>query len=144
MWILVADDNDGIRQALLLLLKELGEENVTETRDMAEALEACRRGGAMRAAAVPGLVLLDWELPAGTHPDPDPTAFVAALREAAPGCRIIALSARPEARGESLRAGCDAFVSRTDPPDRLVELVTELQLEMMDRGSHDTPRLLSP
>jgi hypothetical protein len=33
------------------------------------------------------------------------------------------MSGRPEAENESLTAGCDAFVSRNEPPDRLVRLL---------------------
>lgn len=120
---LVADDNNEIRGALGLLLRELGGQDIVEASDMTEALEVC---GGHGPAAPPRLVLLDWELPTGTVHCTDPSTFVTALRQAAPGCCIIAMSARPEAEEESLRAGCDAFVSRTDPPDRLMELVLAL------------------
>ena len=33
------------------------------------------------------------------------------------------MSGRSESRLESLRAGCDGFVSRNDPPDRLLALL---------------------
>ena len=33
---------------------------------------------------------------------------------------MIAMSGRPESRLESLRAGCEGFVSKNDPPDRLL------------------------
>ncbi len=36
---------------------------------------------------------------------------------------MIAMSGGPESRGESLGAGCDAFVSKNDPPDRLLALL---------------------
>jgi CheY-like chemotaxis protein len=126
MWTLLADDNREIRGALRLLLRELAGTEVAEASDMSEALEAC----ASRSPAGPGLTLLDWELPAGSFRHADPAAFVAALREAAPQSYLVAMSARPEAKDQSLRAGCDAFVSRTDPPDRLVQLI----LRMPDPG----------
>jgi CheY-like chemotaxis protein len=123
MHTLIADDNSEVRAALLLLLRELSGRDIVEASSMAEALRACEESG---PGAAPELVLLDWELPAGTFGPAGPAAFVTALREAAPTCRIIAMSARPEAEEESLRAGCDAFVSRTDPPDRLVGLLAAL------------------
>ena len=120
---MVADDSSEIRDALGLLLREMGRRDIVEASDVAEALEAC--GGPDETAPL-DLVLLDWELPPGTFGPASPAAFVAALREAAPHCYIVAMSARPEAENESLRAGCDAFVSRTDPPDRLVALILGL------------------
>jgi CheY-like chemotaxis protein len=33
---------------------------------------------------------------------------------------VIALSGRPEARQAALLAGADSFVSKADPPDRLL------------------------
>lgn len=133
---LIADDNSEIRGALALLLRELGELDILEASDIAGALEVCRGrepaaapGGEPEAGgkpeAAPGLVVLDWELPVGPSEPADPAEFVATLRQIAPGCRIIAMSARPEAEDEALMAGCDAFVSRTDPPDRLVTLLSD-------------------
>lgn len=123
MWTLLADDNREIRGALGLLLGELAGTEVVEASDMAEALKACV---GRNPAAGPELMLLDWELPAGSFRRADKAAFVASLREAAPNSYLVAMSARPEARDESLRAGCDAFVSRTDPPDKLVELILRM------------------
>ncbi len=123
MHTLIADDNSEVRGALLLLLRELSGRDIAEASSMAEALRICGEGERQTA---PGLVLLDWELPPGGFSPVDPAAFVEALRSAAPDCRVIAMSARPEAEEESLRAGCDAFVSRTDPPDRLVALLAEV------------------
>jgi hypothetical protein len=34
--------------------------------------------------------------------------------------RVIAMSSTPEAKDDSLRAGCDASVGKSDPPDRLL------------------------
>ena len=114
---LLADDNDEIRAALRLLLEELGEGDVLEAGDLGEAL-----------AALPGagvdVILLDWELPQGDYAGGRPTAeFVRESKQRAPGCRMIAMSGRPESRVESLGAGCDAFVSKNDPPDRLLALL---------------------
>jgi CheY-like chemotaxis protein len=123
MRILVADDSSEIRGALGLLLREMDRRDIVEASDVAEALEAC---DCPDGTAMLDLVLLDWELPPGAGRFGGAAGLVAALREAATGCRIIAMSARPEAEEESLRVGCDAFVSLTDPPDRLVALLAEL------------------
>ena len=76
------------------------------------------------------VILLDWELPEGgsrSHNGPPaqarPTLLVEQLRRRCGACRVIAMSGRSESRLESLRAGCDGFVSRNDPPDRLLALL---------------------
>lgn len=66
------------------------------------------------------LVLLDWELP-----DRGGAAILAGLRAARPGPVVIALSGRPEARRAALAAGADAFVSKRDPPERLLAAVDD-------------------
>ncbi len=71
-------------------------------------------------ATQPDLVLLDWELP-----DQGGAATLAGLRTAQPGLVVIALSGRPEARQAALDAGADAFVSKGDPPERLLAAVDD-------------------
>ena len=119
---ILADDNKEIRSALRLLLEELGETDIAEAADLGEALRTLRQA---RPSPEPGpaVVLLDWELPAGGFRTGGCAAFVAEARRSAPGCRLIAMSGRPESRANALRAGCDAFVCRTDPPDRLLALL---------------------
>lgn len=113
---LVADDNGEIRAALRLLLEEIGEPDVIEAGDLTEALAALRH-------AYFDVVLLDWELPAGSCPGAGCAELVNKLKLQAPRCRVIAMSGSPEARRDSLRAGCAGFVSRNDPPDRLLALL---------------------
>jgi DNA-binding NarL/FixJ family response regulator len=69
-------------------------------------------------AACPDLVLLDWELP-GLEAE----GLLPTLRELCPCLAVIALSGRPEARRTALDAGADAFVSKGDPPERLLAAV---------------------
>jgi CheY-like chemotaxis protein len=113
---LIADDNEEIRAALRLLLEELIEGDILEAGDLGEAL-----------AALPGagidVVLLDWELPEGGCVGWSAAEVVQESKRNVPGCRVIAMSGRPESRLESLRAGCDGFVSKNDPPDRLLALL---------------------
>jgi CheY-like chemotaxis protein len=115
---LLADDNGEIRAALRLLLGELGELDIVEAGDLDEAFGAVFNGSV-------DIVLLDWEMTGSTdgRSESDTADFVREAKREAPGCRVIAMSVRPEAQAESLRAGCDAFVSRTDPPDRLLALL---------------------
>ncbi len=123
MRILLADDNVEIRAALRLLLEELGERDIVEAADGRQLLSVLGQGPV-------DVILLDWELPEGgarCHNGPPaqarPTVLVEQLRRRCGACRVIAMSGRSESRLESLRAGCDGFVSRNDPPDRLLALL---------------------
>jgi DNA-binding response OmpR family regulator len=63
-------------------------------------------------------VLLDWRLP-----DAAPGAVLPILRRMAPTLWVVVFSARAEARDAALAAGADAFVSKVDPPDRLLAAI---------------------
>ncbi len=107
--ILIADDQPQVRSALRLLLKQQsGTTVVGEAGDAGQLLE-------LVVELQPDLVLLDWELPGQ-----DSSATLAQLRAVRSGLRAIALSGRPEARETAMAAGADGFVSKGDPPERLV------------------------
>ena len=107
MHILLADDQAKVRSALRLLLEQQpGVQVIGEALNAAELLDQ---------KTCPDLVLLDWELP-GLAPD----SALHALRALCPRLKIIALSGRPQARQAALDAGADAFVSKIDPPERLL------------------------
>jgi DNA-binding NarL/FixJ family response regulator len=88
----------------------------------------------------PDLLLLDWGLHGLVHEE------LAILRRMCPSLCVITLSGRPEVRQAALCAGTDAFVSKSDPPERLLEAITECQLSLekgsvsssTDDGSHPT------
>jgi DNA-binding NarL/FixJ family response regulator len=109
MRVLLADDQAQVRSALQTLLKQ--ERGVSVVGEASEARDLLTQIGATH----PDLVLLDWELPGlpaiGSLP---------ALRMICPTLLVIALSGRPEVRQEALAAGVDAFVSKIDPPERLL------------------------
>jgi len=110
--VLIADDQPWVRSALrLLLIQEPGVAVVGEAEDVEQALR-------LVAERRPDLVLLDWELPDWGGP-----AALAGLRRVRPGLAVIALSGRPEARQSAQEAGADGFVSKGDPPERLVAAV---------------------
>jgi DNA-binding NarL/FixJ family response regulator len=54
-------------------------------------------------------VLLDWELGPVSGPD-----ILVMLRGVCPKTRVVALSARPEARSSALSSGATAFVLKAD------------------------------
>jgi DNA-binding NarL/FixJ family response regulator len=75
---------------------------------------------AQTSAKRPDLVLLDWTLP-GLHDD----GALRTLRQVCPDVAVIVLSGRPETRKTSLAAGANAFVSKVDPPERLLAAIGE-------------------
>ena len=113
MRVLLADDRPKIRFALRLLLeRQPGIEVVGEAADAEELL--------VRAMATfPDVVLLDWELPKLALDG----CSLSALRGVCPHLCVIVLSGRPETRKTALAAGADAFVSKIDPPERLLAAV---------------------
>ena len=116
MRILLADDQKKVRSALRLLLEEQPDlEILGEAMDTTGLLDWVK-------AAHPDLVLLDWELPGLPA-----VALLPLLHFHQPGLRVIALSGRPEARRAALEAGVNAFVSKGDPPERLLALVDDLR-----------------
>jgi DNA-binding NarL/FixJ family response regulator len=116
MRVLLADDEARVRSALRLLLEQKTELNVVGECASGEALPA------QIASGCPDLLLLDWELPRLQD-----IGAVSALHAACPDLIVIALSGRPEARKAALAAGADTFVSKGDPPDRLLEVLTGCQ-----------------
>jgi DNA-binding NarL/FixJ family response regulator len=66
----------------------------------------------------PDVVLLDWELPGL-----EVSELISALRAVCPGVLVVALSGRPEARQLAQELGVDAFVSKVDPPERLLAAI---------------------
>ncbi len=110
--VLIADDRSQVRSALRLLLTQQPDLVVVgEAVDAEQALALTKR-------RQPDLLLLDWELPG--QGDAFSPARLRALR---PGLSVVALSGRPEARQAALDAGADLFVSKGDPPERLLAAV---------------------
>jgi DNA-binding NarL/FixJ family response regulator len=113
--ILLADDEPTLCSALRLRLEQ--EPGLMVVGEAAEATSARQYATTL----LPDLLLLDWELPGATG-----ALLLDSLHGDAPAMRIIALSSRPEARPLALAAGADAFVSKGDPPDRLLAAIWRL------------------
>jgi len=110
--ILLADDNSNLRSALRLLLQiRLCIECINEARDMEHVL-------ALVEDAPPDCLILDWELPGR------PTRErVSILRTLVPDLKVIVLSARPESEQEALMDGANAFISKVNPLEQMVETI---------------------
>ncbi|MBN2390917.1 MAG: response regulator transcription factor [Anaerolineae bacterium] len=121
MRILIADDEPRVRSALRLLLRQ--------ESDTSEIYEAGDGEALMRCATKKhlDLVILDWNLPkTGGY------TALKALRAAQPDVSIIVLNSRSETRNAALATGADAFVSKGDPPERLLATIA-----MLDKRTSD-------
>jgi DNA-binding NarL/FixJ family response regulator len=123
MRILIADDQPKIRFGLRVLLEQQHGWQVVGEVQGTEAL-------LLRAQTLcPDVVLLGWELPGLARGDP-----LSSLRALCPTVCIIALSARPEAQQAARGAGVDAFVSKADPPDRLLATIADVAMAAPTSG----------
>lgn len=128
MRILLADDQARVRSALRLLLEQepglcvVGE--AAETEEILAQIQATR----------PDLMLLDWELPglALASSIRSGKQLLSVLHGHCPDLRVIALSGQLEARQAALAAGADAFVSKGDPPERLLATLRKLSKTKQD------------
>jgi DNA-binding NarL/FixJ family response regulator len=112
MRILLADSQPKVRFALRVLLeRQPGLAIVGEATDRNDLLNRVEM-------TLPDVVLLGWELPGLTAMD-----SLSPLRQIRPNLLVIALSGRSEARLAALSAGADAFVSKGDPPERLLAAI---------------------
>ena len=112
MSILLADDRPEVRRALTILLEQQPRLTVVgeaiDAHDLLVQIEA----------TCSDMLLLDWELPGMVGIE-----LLSALRGINPDLLVIALSGRPGTRRAALAAGADAFVSKADPPDRLLAAI---------------------
>jgi DNA-binding NarL/FixJ family response regulator len=111
MNILLADNHTKVRSAMRLLLEQEPDVRVVGEAEEVETLLVQVRGNC------PDLVLLDWEMP---RMGP---VVLASMRALCPHTSVVALSSRPESRGEALAGGADAFVSKCDSPVDLLHVV---------------------
>lgn len=108
--VFLADSQPQFRSALRLLLQDMDMQLVGEAADWFTAL-------AQAPGTHPDMLLVDWDLVAVV-----PGAMLAQLRWACTNPVIIVLISHLEARQQAaLSAGADAFISRGEMPDRVVE-----------------------
>ncbi len=114
MRVLVADDQSTFLSAVRLLLEQ--EPDVTIVAEVADAVTLLTEAAELH----PDLVLLDWELPGMTSNRGRARVLFGALHASCPNIRIIVLSGRPEAGRHAVSVGADSFVSKAEPPERLL------------------------
>ena len=112
MRILLAEHHTRLLSALRKLIAEKTEYTIAgEARDWEELLFKVREMN-------PDLVLLDWELP-----DRPSDKLMANLCSEEKHPRLIVLGTWSEVEENALAAGADAFVSKSESPDRLLEVL---------------------
>ena len=111
--ILIVDDHPLTRGALATLLGQNGFDVIGEAGDGNEAIEAARR-------LHPDLVLLDLSMP-----DLDGLSALPHLREAAPDCEVVVLTASGTEDNllAAISAGAAGYLLKTEPPERIVEFL---------------------
>lgn len=111
--ILLVDDHPLTRSALSALLQQHGFEVVGEAADGEEAVAAAGR-------LHPDLVLLDLSMPGV-----DGVTALPRLREAAPDCEVVVLTASGTEDNllGAIRAGAAGYLLKSEPPARIVEFL---------------------
>jgi len=112
MQILLADHHANALWALKVLLQEeVGLEIIGEAVDGKSLMNLSEKHH-------PDLILMDRDLPGGPVEDQ-----IAALHQIRPKPIVVAMSSDPEHGRILLKAGADAFVSKGDQPDWLLQVL---------------------
>jgi DNA-binding NarL/FixJ family response regulator len=112
MRILLADHHPQALWALRISLDETPEFDVVGEATDADGLIA------LLPNTSPHLVLMDWELPGKPVED-----LIAELHQAQAKPFVVVMSSKPEYGRMLLNAGADAFVSKCDQPDWLLDVL---------------------
>jgi DNA-binding NarL/FixJ family response regulator len=111
--LLIVDDHPLTRDALASLLQQHGFEIAGQASDGAEAIE-------LAAELRPDVVLLDLSMPGL-----DGLEALPQLREAAPECEVVVLTAdgTEENLLAAIRGGAAGYLLKSEPPERIVEFL---------------------
>ena len=111
--ILIVDDHPLTRDALATLLGQNGFDVVGQAGDGNEAIDSARN-------LQPDLVLLDLSMP-----ELDGLDALPRLREAAPDCEVVVLTASGTEENllAAIRGGAAGYLLKTEPPERIVEFL---------------------
>jgi DNA-binding NarL/FixJ family response regulator len=115
MKIYIADHQARIRYGMRVFLEQQPGWKVTEEIADTSSLLAQVDGDC------PDLILLDWDLP-GMPVE----RLLPALHQACPRLRVIVMSGQDGLRQIVMKAGGDAFVSKTEPPERLITMIQQI------------------
>jgi CheY-like chemotaxis protein len=121
--VLIVDDQLRARQSMKALLGVWYP--AAEVREAADGSEAVQLAAEFR----PDVIFMDARMPkmGGLEAARRIKAF-------SPGMKIIVLSIYPDLESEALQAGADAFIGKSEPPEKLRETLKDLL-----GGFHQTP-----
>lgn len=112
MNILLADDQPAVCSAIRLLLEQQSDWNIVDeassVKELLNHIEHYR----------PDVLLLDWELPGLGF-----EKLKKKLRSLRPDLFTIVLDSNPQTKQQALEAGANEFVSKNDPPERLLNAI---------------------
>jgi DNA-binding NarL/FixJ family response regulator len=111
--VLIVDDHPLTREALSGLLAQNGFDVIGTASDGAEAVATAGR-------LQPNLVLLDLSMPGV-----DGLAALPGIREAAPDCEVVMLTASGTEENllGAIRGGAAGYLLKSEPPERIVEFL---------------------
>jgi DNA-binding NarL/FixJ family response regulator len=111
--ILLVDDHPLTRDALATLLEQHGFDVVGQAGDGNEAIESARQ-------LQPDLILLDLSMP-----ELDGISALPRLREAAPECEVVVLTASGTEENllAAIRGGAAGYLLKTESPERIVDFL---------------------
>jgi DNA-binding NarL/FixJ family response regulator len=113
--ILLADDQERVRFGLRALLRQQSGWKVIGEAENAKQLFA------LVSVLDPDLVLLDWNLP-----DMQGETLLLSLHKLCPNLPVIIISGQIEAKNTAFEAGANAFISKTNSPEQLVETIRKV------------------
>jgi DNA-binding NarL/FixJ family response regulator len=118
----IADAKTEERSALRLVLLDLKMEIAGESSDWATTL-------VLTPVSRTDILLIDWDLLPNS-----PTLALETLRKACPATLIIILISHLDARQQAaLSAGADAFISKSESPERVAERLRSVAAGMRSR-----------
>ena len=126
--ILVVDDQRRARQSLKALLQT--NYQAIDIHEAASGVEAVQS----LETAKPDVVIMDVRMP-GT----DGIEATRLVKARAPQVRVIVLSLYPEYQARALAAGADAFVSKGEPPARLLAALAAAVAPRAGQKTNEAP-----
>jgi two-component system response regulator DesR len=117
--ILIADDQQRARHSLIAVLATRFQ--LADTCEAANGMEAVR----CVEECKPDIVLMDVRMP-----EMDGIEATRIIKTESPHTQVIVLSMYLEYQEAALAAGADAFISKGDPPERLLEALTKASSSM--------------
>ena len=110
--ILLADNQERVRYGLRALLRQQPGWKLIGEAENAKGLLA------LAAVLNPNLVLMDWNMS-----DMPGEKVILSLHRIEKDLHVIVLSGQIEVKNTTLEAGANAFISKTSPPDQLVQTI---------------------